>query len=69
MDSHSDAYQQGIRSGDIITSIDGQSVISMEEFNRIKNQYSAGDQIPLTIYRNGEEYSVTVTLMDRADLD
>lgn len=69
VDSHSDAYQQGIRSGDIITSIDGQSVISMEEFNRIKNQYSAGDQIPLTIYRNGEEYSVTVTLMDRADLD
>lgn len=69
VDSHSDAYKQGIRSGDIITSIDGQSVISMEEFNRIKNQYSAGDQVPLTIYRNGEEYSVTVTLMDRADLD
>ena len=69
VDSHSDAYKQGIRSGDIITSIDGQSVISTEEFNRIKNQYSAGDQVPLTVYRNGEEYSVTVTLMDRADLD
>ena len=69
VDTHSDAYKQGIRSGDIITSIDGQSVTSTEEFNRIKNQYSAGDQVPLTIYRNGEEYSVTVTLMDRADLD
>lgn len=65
----SDAYSQGIRAGDIITAVDGQSVSSVDDFNRIKNQYQAGDQIPITVYRDGESYDLTVTLMDRADLD
>lgn len=69
VESSSDAYAQGIRAGDIITAIDGQSVSTVDEFNRIKNEYSAGDQIPLTIFRSGHNYDVTVTLMDRADLD
>lgn len=69
VETNSDAYAQGIRSGDIITAIDGQEVYTVDEFNRIKNEYSAGDQIPLTIFRNGHNYEVTVTLMDRADLD
>lgn len=69
METNSDAYAQGIRSGDIITAIDGQEVYTVDEFNRIKNEYSAGDQIPLTIFRRGHNYEVTVTLMDRADLD
>lgn len=65
----SDAYAQGIRSGDIITAIDGQAVSTVDEFNRIKNEYEAGDQVSLCIYRSGQTYDVTVTLMDRADLD
>ncbi len=65
----SDAYAQGIRSGDIITAIDGQAVSTVDEFNRVKNQYEAGDQVTLCIYRSGQTYDVTVTLMDRADLD
>lgn len=69
VEPNSDAYTQGIRAGDIITAIDGQTVTTVDEFNRIKNEYSAGDQIPLTIYRSGHNYEVTVTLMDRADLD
>lgn len=69
VETNSDAYAQGIRSGDIITAIDGQEVYTVDEFNRIKNEYSAGDQIPLTIFRRGHNYEVTVTLMDRADLD
>ena len=69
VESSSDAYAQGIRAGDIITAIDGQSVSTVDEFNRIKNEYSAGDQIPLTIFRSGHNYDITVTLMDRADLD
>ena len=69
VETNSDAYAQGIRSGDIITAIDGQEVYTVDEFNRIKNEYSAGDQIPLTIFRSGHNYEVTVTLMDRADLD
>ena len=69
MEPKSDAYAQGIRAGDIITAIDGQNVSSTDEFNRVKNQYEAGDQVSLKLYRNGEIYEVTVTLMDRANLD
>ena len=69
VEPNSDAYTQGIRAGDIITAIDGQAVSTVDEFNRIKNEYSAGDQISLTIFRSGQNYEVTVTLMDRADLD
>jgi len=69
VDTDSDAYAQGIRTGDIITAVAGESVSSKEEFDTIKNQYSAGDTVTLTIFRNGELYDVEITLSDRADLD
>ncbi len=65
----SDAYAKGIRAGDIITAINGTEVSAMDEFNTIKNQFSAGDIVTLTIYRKGAEEDVEVRLMDQADLD
>lgn len=65
----SDAYEQGIEAGDIITAIDGTKVSTMDEFNTIKNQFAAGDTVTLTIYHKGVELDVDVMLMDRADLD
>lgn len=65
----SDAYQQGIREGDIITAIEGVAVSSTDDFNRVKNEYVAGDTLTLTIYRNGNSFDVSVRLMDRAELN
>ena len=65
----SDAYAQGIRSGDIITAIEGVSVSTLDEFNSVKNEYAAGDTVSLTIHREGKEMTVQVKLMDRADLN
>ena len=65
----SDAYRQGIQVGDIITAIDGAEVSTMDEFNAVKNQFSAGDTVTLTVFRKGVELDVEVTLMERADLD
>jgi serine protease Do len=65
VDVDSDAYAQGIREGDIITSVDGTTVSSTEELSRIKNSHTAGDQVTMTIYRNGKNYEVTVTLMEQ----
>jgi serine protease Do len=65
VDVNSDAYAQGIREGDIITSVDGTTVSSTEELSRIKNSHTAGDQVTMTIYRNGKSYEVTVTLMEQ----
>jgi serine protease Do len=67
VDVNSDAYAQGIREGDIIISVDGTTVSSTEELSRIKNSHTAGDQVTMTIYRNGKSYEVTVTLMEQND--
>ena len=62
----SDAYVKGIRENDIITAVNGTAVSTIDEINTIKNQYMAGDQITLTVYRDGSYYDVPVTLMDQA---
>lgn len=48
--------------GDIITAIDGKSVISADEFNAVIDQHSVGDSVNLTLYRNGTLQSVSATL-------
>ena len=62
----SDAKAKGIREGDIVTAINGEKICSIDELNTVKNQYAAGDEVTLTIYRSGAYYEVTVTLIDQA---
>ena len=62
----SDAKAKGIREGDIVTAINGEVISSIDDLNTIKNQYAAGDEVTLTIYRSGAYYEVTVTLVDQA---
>lgn len=62
----SDAKAKGIREGDIVTAINGERISSIDELNTVKNQYAAGDEVTLTIYRSGTYYEVTVTLIDQA---
>ena len=68
VEPNTDAYAQGIRAGDIITAIEGVGVTTLDEFNTVKNNYMAGDTVELTINREGQEITVHVKLMDRADL-
>jgi len=56
------ADQAGIQVGDVITGIQGEEVSTTEELNNIKNTYSAGDVITLTIVRSSETIEVEVTL-------
>ena len=62
----SGAWEAGVRKGDIITAIDGTAVSSVDALNTVKNRYSAGDTVTLTIYRSGQTADVAVTLMDEA---
>ena len=65
----SDAWAKGVSPGDIIVAVEGTPVSTMDEFNTMKNEFSAGDTVLLTLFRKGEELQVRVKLMDRADLD
>ncbi len=56
------ADKAGIKAGDIVVGIEGQLITGMDEFNKIKNQFSAGDTISVSLYRDGKRTDVDVTL-------
>ena len=58
------AEKAGLQQGDIITKIEGKEVSSINELNKIKYTYNIGDTVKLTIYRNGEESELDVTLTE-----
>ena len=62
----SDAQAEGVATGDIITAVNNTRVTSIDELNRVKNQFSAGDTVTLTIYRRGQYFDVEVKLIDQA---
>ena len=62
----SGAWTAGVRKGDIITAINGTAVSSVDALNTVKNRFSAGDTVTLTIYRSGQTADVDITLMDEA---
>ena len=62
----SGAWEAGVRKGDIITAINGVAVSSVDALNTVKNRFSAGDTVTLTIYRSGQTADVDITLMDEA---
>ena len=65
---NSDAAAQGIREGDILLAIDGQSVSTTEEVAAIRDTKSVGDSLRFTIWRQGETFEVDVLLMETNDI-
>lgn len=58
----SPAEDGGVETGDIITAINDQSVTSVAYLKYYLYQYSVGDTISLTVYRNGSEKTISVKL-------
>ena len=48
--------------GDIITAIDGHAVAAVPDLTSYLNSKQPGDEVTLTIYRNGSEQTVKLTL-------
>jgi len=51
-----------LQKGDVIIAINGQSVMTMEEFIEVMNKTKPGETITLTVLRNGEELNLKLTL-------
>ena len=66
VEPNSDAARQGLREGDIIVAIEGETVTTLDALNTVKNRFRAGDSVSLTIWRDGETFQTGVTLIDRA---
>ena len=64
--SGSPAADAGIRVGDIIISADGEDVDNLAYLRYLLYTHDVGDTMELTIYRNGDEVNLTVTLYQAA---
>jgi S1-C subfamily serine protease len=53
--------------GDIITEVNGNEIASMDQVVNIVNAAQPGDTLDVTVRRNADEESFTVTLSDRPD--
>lgn len=61
VDEDSCAAKAGLQKGDIITAIDGKTVISSAELVEAKKTYKAGDTVTLEVERNGEKLELSLT--------
>jgi len=57
--------QQVTVGGDIITAIDGQSITTLDDLTNQLSQFKPGDQITLSILRDGKSMQMKVTLAER----
>lgn len=62
IETFSSAEKAGIKIGDVITSIDGTKISTMQELNNIKNTKKIGDTVILEIYRADEEIEISLKL-------
>ena len=59
------AAAAGLQPGDVITAIDGESFDDESFINRLIFDHEPGDEVTLTVERDGEELTVDVTLGER----
>ena len=60
------AEKGGLKPGDTITAVAGKETATYEALKTVLRGYAPGDEVELTIYRNGKERTITVAL-DPAD--
>ena len=62
VETFSAAEKGGIKIGDVIVKADGKDVKTMDELNEVKNSHSIGDEMTITVNRDGKEMDLTITL-------
>lgn len=60
----SGAFNSDLKQGDVITSIDGEEITTMQELNDIKNKKEIGDTVKLTVYRSGKYLDIEIKLTE-----
>ena len=54
----------GIRVGDVIIAINGETITTYEELNTARDNYKAGDAITITVTRNGQDMDIKLILQE-----
>jgi serine protease Do len=61
----SGAAAAGIKTGDVLTAVNGKAVATMDELNTVKKQYKPGDTVTITVVRNGKTLSIKLTFSEQ----
>ena len=67
--SGSAAEKAGLRTGDVITACDGQTVTTIDEINKIRDSRKVGETLTMQIDRNGQTLTVSVVLQEEKPED
>jgi len=62
VDAGGPAQRAGIRTGDILLTVDGTAIHSLDDLVQVQLHASSGDRLPVTLQRDGAEVSVTLTV-------
>lgn len=64
VDDFSAGEKAGIKAGDVIIKADGKEVKTYNDLNAIRDSHKIGEEMTITVYRNGKEKELTVTLQE-----
>ena len=59
------AGKAGIQPGDVVISVDGEKIIDVADLQTTINSYDPGDEVTVTVMRDGKEKQFDVTLRNR----
>ena len=59
------AFEAGVKAGDIIIDLGGHEVESYTDLSRALRKFEPGDTTQITVYRNGQEITLTITLDEK----
>jgi putative serine protease PepD len=60
--SGSPAAKAGLKTGDVITNVGGTAISSSDDLGAAVRSHQPGDRVPVTVVRNGQSTTITVTL-------
>lgn len=58
------ADKGGIKPGDVVVKFDGEKVENVDQINAIRDEHKVGDQIEVTVSRNGKKIKCTIVLQE-----
>lgn len=64
IDDFSAAEKAGLKIGDVIIKANGKTITNFDELEEVKNSLKIGDELILTVNRNGKEKEFTVVLQE-----
>jgi len=65
--SGSEAGNKGIKTGDIIVTVDGTDVYSLSDLTKVISSHQVGDTVTVVIFRSGRYYQADLTVSDEAE--